>query len=63
MMNEFEDKDRKEFRRKKLQKNRDLPKIDHNDEYKKAKKNKKALRSKIEELQEEELWGDWEDIQ
>lgn len=59
-MNNFDDKDRKENRRKNLViKNKN--KKDYSDEEQKfMKKSKKELKNKISEMREEELWDDWE---
>lgn len=57
----YEENDRKNQRRdsfrKKHLKNRDDSLIEHRDTH----KIKKALKSKIDKMREQELWEDWED--
>lgn len=58
-MNNFEDKDRKEHRRKKLD-TKNKEKREYSEEYRFIKKSKKELKNRISQMREEELWDDWE---
>jgi hypothetical protein len=55
--NDFED--RKNYRREKLSNKKKTSK-DLDQSYKDIKKIKKEYRSKIEEMEQEELWEEWE---
>jgi hypothetical protein len=58
MLEDLNDKDRKEHRRKKLEKNKD--KKEYSEEYRFIKKNKKEFKNKLSQMREEEMWDDWE---
>lgn len=62
-MKNFDNFDRKSFRKEKLDSKKKDRKIsgDINDEYRLQKLNKQNIRRKIEEMREEEKWEDWED--
>lgn len=62
-MKNFDNFDRKSFRKEKLDSKKKDRKIssDMNDEYRLQKLNKQNIRRKIEEMREEEKWEDWED--
>lgn len=58
-MSDFTDKDRKEFRRKKLKNNFNKNKQDYSDEDRASKNKKKELREKLYQMEEEEIWDEW----
>ena len=63
-MSYFENQDRKENIRKKLnQKNSKYLDSYQEEDYKVRKKNKHQLKNKINEMKEEELWDEWENYQ
>lgn len=59
MSDDLDDKDRKECRRKKLEKNKD--KKEYSEEYRFIKKSKKEFKKRISQMREQELWNDWEE--
>lgn len=61
-MKNFENFDRKSFRKEKFDSKRKDRKniVDNYDEHRFAKLNKKQIKKKIQDLQEEERWEDWE---
>ena len=62
-MKNFENFDRKSFRKEKFNsKNKDkkyLP--DNHDEYRLSQLNKQNIKRKLQEMEEEERWDDWRD--
>lgn len=62
-MNNFDNFDRKSYRKEKLDsKKKDKSYFSDNyEEHRLAKLNKKQIKKKIQEMQEEEKWEDWED--
>jgi pyruvate/2-oxoacid:ferredoxin oxidoreductase beta subunit len=61
-MKDFDDFDRKSFRKEKFDVKKKDKKIfrDLNEEDRFKKLNKKNLKKRIQEIQEEEKWEDWE---
>lgn len=62
-MNNFENFDRKSFRKEKFDSKKKTKKFesDFYEEKRFAKLNKKQIKKKIQDLQEEEKWESWED--
>lgn len=58
MKEDLDDKDRKENRRKKIEKS--IYKKEYSEEQRSIKKNKQNIKNKILEIREEELWTEWE---
>lgn len=59
MSDDLDDKDRKEYRRKKIEKNKD--KKEFSEEYRFIKKSKQEFKNRLSQMKEEELWSDWEE--
>ena len=61
-MNNFDNFDRKSFRKEKFDSKKKTKKFESEsyDEQRFAKLNKKQIKRKIQDLQEEERWEDWE---
>lgn len=59
-MADFDDGDRKEHRRKKID-TKYKEKKEFSEEYRFIKKSKKEFKNKISQMREEELWDDWEE--